>query len=146
MQLTKQTDYALRSLIYLAGSPRGDYVNIKDICDFYDLSPNHISKLVVKLVRLGYVESIRGKGGGIRLRMDPAEIELVNVVKEFETTLQVVNCTEPRCAVYSPCKLRGLLSKATLAFINTLNGYTLADIVNDELNPIQIVRMETGAK
>ena len=84
------------------------------------------------LVRLGYVEAIRGKGGGIRMKMPAEKIALVDVVTHFETTLKPVDCKEQPCRIIRSCQLKGLLDKAMEAFIDTLAAYTLADIVDNE--------------
>ncbi|HEY9033707.1 MAG TPA: Rrf2 family transcriptional regulator, partial [Pseudomonadales bacterium] len=64
MQLTKQTDFAFRTLLYLARQPADELVNIQQLCDYYAISPNHLAKVVVKLGHLGYIRTVRGKGGG----------------------------------------------------------------------------------
>ena len=130
MQLTKQTDFAFRTLIYLAQREDNELVHIRDVCDFYRISANHISKVVMKLAHLGYIEAARGKGGGIRMAMAPAQINVAEVVEAFETTLKPVNCDQPRCRIRSHCKLKGLLDDAMQAFIDTLGGHTLEDLLN----------------
>lgn len=132
MQLTKQTDFAFRTLIYLGELPEGELSHVKDVCDFYDISANHISKVVVKLVKLGYVKAQRGKGGGIKLGMPPENISLAKVVEEFETTLKPVNCMKPRCRIVNQCKLKGMLHDAMKAFLDTLKGRSLADLIGPQ--------------
>jgi len=129
MQLTKQTDFAFRTLIYLAERQDDELVHIRDICEYYRISGNHVSKVVMKLARLGYVEAVRGKGGGIRLAQAPAQVSLAEVVAAFETTLKPVNCDKPRCRIRSTCRLKGLLDDAMQAFMATLRSKTLADLV-----------------
>lgn len=150
MQLTKQTDYAFRVLLYLAKqpakkanqSPQKQLIQMQQICDFYSISPNHISKIIVKLVNAGWVKSVRGKGGGIYLAIDANKINLADVVREFETTLKPVNCSEPECRISETCTLKGLLGKAMSNFINTLADYTLDDILVKELTPNAINLLE----
>lgn len=139
MKLSKQTDYAFRSLIFLAGQPPGQRVTVQDICEFYDISANHISKVIMRLVRRGDVDSLRGKGGGLSLARAPEDISLVDIVKEFETTLQPIDCNEQPCRIISSCSLQGLLKQAVAAFLASLAPYTLADIVSSE---VQILRLE----
>ena len=129
MQLTRQTDFAFRSLIYLAQLPEGEFGHIKDICAYYDISPNHLSKIVVKLSRLGYIEAVRGKGGGIRLARAADDINLAEIAAAFETTMHPVNCTKPRCRIITFCKLKSVLDEAMQAFITSLGEYSLADVV-----------------
>lgn len=132
MQLTKQTDFAFRTLIYLAELPESELGHVKDVCDFYGISANHISKVVVKLVKLGYVEAQRGKGGGIKLGMDPKKISLARVVEDFETTLNPVNCIKPRCRIVNQCKLKGVLNDAMKVFLDTLREHSLADLLGPQ--------------
>ena len=139
MKLSKHTDYAFRSLIFLAGQPPGQRVTIQDICDFYSISPNHVSKVIMQLVRRGEVESVRGKGGGLSLAKAPEDIALLDIVKEFETTLQPINCAEQPCRIMGDCALQGLLGSAVSAFLASLAPYTLADITSSE---VQVLRLQ----
>jgi Rrf2 family nitric oxide-sensitive transcriptional repressor len=136
MKLTKQTDFAFRTLLFLAAKPKEQLSNIQQICDFYDISTNHISKVVMRLVRMGYIEAVRGKGGGIRLGCAPEHIQLINVVTEFETTLRPINCSEQPCRIIRNCRLKGVLGNAMQAFLDALSAYTLADIVDSDLEAI----------
>ena len=104
MQLTKQTDFAFRILMYLARLAPGEKAQIQQVCDFYDISPNHIAKVVKKLARQGYVTASRGKGGGIALGRPPETINLADVVRAFETTLQPVECDSPACRITANCQ------------------------------------------
>ena len=131
MQLTKQTDFAFRTLLFLGQQDSNDLVRVQDVCDYYNISANHISKVVMKLVKLGYVEAVRGKGGGIRLGKPAIEINLADVVEAFETSMKPVNCTRPRCRIVTNCKLKGLLSAAMQAFMEALKSYTLQDLLKN---------------
>lgn len=139
MKLSKQTDFAFRTLLYLGQQPQGKLVNIQQVCDFYDISSNHIAKVVMRLVHLGYVDAVRGKGGGIRLGCRAEDVSLVNVVREFETTLQPINCAEQPCRIIQGCKLKGLLAKAVSAFLATLEPYSLADLLYNETTRINFI-------
>ncbi|CAA0079289.1 HTH-type transcriptional repressor NsrR [Zhongshania aliphaticivorans] len=139
MKLSKQTDYAFRTLIFLGHLPEGQLSTIQHICTYYNISSNHVSKVVMHLVRLGYIEAIRGKGGGIRLCMPAKKISLVDVLKQFETTLKPIDCKEQPCRIIRSCKLKGVLEDALQAFIDTLKPYTLADILDEETRAILLV-------
>ena len=130
MQLTKQTDYAFRVLIYLAEAERNGtpIVRIPQISQYYEISQNHIAKIVANLSRQGWVASSRGKGGGVSLGMHASEIKLVDVVRVFEPSLKPVNCKEPVCKIAVSCRLRGLFDNAIQAFMNALEGYSLEDV------------------
>lgn len=136
MKLTKQTDFAFRTLLFLASKPGEQLSSIQQVCDFYDISANHVSKVVMRLVRLGYVEAVRGKGGGIRLGCPPESIPLLNVVTEFETTLRPINCSEQPCKVIRSCRLKSVLGVAMQAFLDALSGYTLADMIDEDLRAV----------
>lgn len=130
MQLTKQTDYAFRLLMYLGRLPKDELAQIQQICAFYDISANHIAKVVVKLAKLGYITAYRGKGGGLMLAREPAQIRLDDIVNAFETSMQPVSCDKPLCRINADCQLKGILWDAMQQFLQTLAQYTLADILD----------------
>lgn len=131
MRLTRFTDYGLRTLIHLAAQKDDRLVRIRDIVDCYDLSTDHVRKIVHQLSLLGYIETIRGKGGGMRLGRAREEINIGQVVRDLEPTLNPVECNEPRCRLTPDCELKRALGEAMSAFIHVLDGYTLADIVGN---------------
>lgn len=130
MQLTRYTDYSLRTLIYLGAS--GKSTTISEVAEAYGISRNHLVKVVHNLGKLGYIETSRGKSGGIRLAMAPEEINIGKVAREVEPTLEVVECFSAeanRCPIAPVCGLKGMLHEATEAFFKVLEGYRLSDIV-----------------
>ena len=135
MQLTKHSDYAFRVLMYLAKQPAEQRVQIAQICAYYDISAHHVAKVVMHLVKLGWVTSVRGKGGGLHLQAAPTQIRLGDVVRAFEPTLALVNCHEPPCASRGECTLAGLLQQALQAFLAALDEYTLADVQRPPVTP-----------
>lgn len=141
MQLTKQTDFAFRILIYLGQLPAGDKAQIQQVCDFYAISSNHIAKVVVKLAKLGYIKAYRGKGGGMELARPPAAINLADIVKDFETGMKPVNCEQPLCRISSNCELKGILQAAMQAFMDELARYTLADLLKNRELSEQVLRL-----
>ncbi len=134
MRLTTYSDYAFRALIYLA--VRGDEpCTIQEMADHYGISRNHLMKVVQQLGQLGYVETTRGRGGGIRLGRAPAAINLGEVVRHTEDDMTIVECFDPandRCAISRACRLRGVLGEALAAWLAVLDRYTLADLVENE--------------
>ena len=143
MQLTKQTDFAFRVLLYLgqnAGqnvgqSPEETLCNLRDICDYYDISQNHVAKVAVKLAKLGYIRSVRGHGGGIALLAKPQDINVAQVIRDFEPSLQPVNCTAPACKLLPNCKLKSVLFTAMNDFLSSASQYTLADLLPTQSRP-----------
>ena len=139
MQLTRYTDYGLRLLTYLALLPEGQRANIAEISAAYGLSRNHINKIVHQLGKSGVIDTRRGKGGGFMLNRKPAQVNLGEIVRLLENSLQVIDCAEPPCRIAPTCRLKLMLSEATTAFLTTLDQYTLADLVDtnrDELTQI----------
>ena len=130
MRLTLHTDYALRVLIHVAIAD-GKLVTITDIAEAFDISKQHLMKVVNNLSQKGYLDTVRGRGGGIRLRRPPQEINIGQVVRETEENLHVIGCLEQRgyCPMEHVCVLRGALHDATQAFLAVLDGYTLADLI-----------------
>lgn len=132
MQLTRYTDYGLRLMIYLALQPRDNLSNIESICNAYDLSRNHLHKIVHQLGRAGVLHTVRGKHGGIRLACHPEQVRIGHMVRLLEGSLNnVVNCYQPRCTIVSNCRLQGVLSSATQAFFDVLDQYSLADLLQE---------------
>jgi Rrf2 family nitric oxide-sensitive transcriptional repressor len=130
MQLTKHTDFAFRTLIYLA-SHRESLSTIQSIADTFELSKSHLMKVVNKLVNIGWVESIRGKKGGIRLAVDPTKIVVADVITRMEQTLSPINCETPKCVLNGNCSLKSYLWQAQREYLRHLKKFTLADVVND---------------
>lgn len=130
MKLTRFTDYSLRVLMYL-GLKDDERVTIREISDAYGISRNHLMKVVSLLTRMGYLDARRGPGGGISLAKDPREIIIADVVRDMEDDLNLVECfCEGGHCVISPfCELKGALTKALSAYLETLEEYTLLDLL-----------------
>jgi Rrf2 family nitric oxide-sensitive transcriptional repressor len=131
MRLTSYTDYALRTLIFL-GMNRDRLVTIQDIADLHGISKNHLMKVVHQLGLSGMVETVRGRNGGMRLKREPGEINLGQVVRNTETDFYMAECFDPdnrSCAYSASCALKGVLGEATAAYLKVLDGVTLADML-----------------
>ncbi len=131
VQLTRYTDYSLRVLMYLAVHTER-LVTISEISTAYDISRNHLVKVVHELGSLGFVRTKRGKQGGLELARPAAEINIGDVVRHTEKTLAVVNCHEPPCPIRPACDLRGVLFEARDAFLAVLDRYTLRDLTDQQ--------------
>jgi Rrf2 family transcriptional regulator, nitric oxide-sensitive transcriptional repressor len=129
MRLAIHTDYALRTLMYLASV--SERATIADVAGLFGISANHVAKVVNQLARLGYVRSIRGIGGGIELAVAPEEVRLGEVILAFEGNLHLLECVglDNVCAIETFCKLKSVLAEAERLQSEYLNGVTLADIV-----------------
>ena len=126
MRLTRYTDYAMRVLLYL-GARGDDLCSIADIARAYDISQNHLMKVVNDLVNAGYLQSVRGRGGGIRLAKAPDAINVGALVRHTEDDLQLVECGS--CLIAPACGMTGVLDEALLAFLHVLDRYSLADVL-----------------
>lgn len=133
MRLTNYTDYSLRVLIYLASKPGEDKSTITEITDAYQISRNHLTKVIHQLGQIGLIETTRGRGGGIILAKEPSEIKIGDVVRETEEDFKLVECFGPdnNCVITSACGLRHILHEALAAYLGVLDKYTLADIVKE---------------
>ncbi len=131
MRLTRYTDYSLRSLIYV-GLQEPAQSSIGEIARAYGISENHLTKVVHQLGRLGLIRTIRGRGGGLRLALPPEQIVIGRVVRQTEDDLALVECfASGACVITAPCPLKQALGEALSAFLAVLDGYTLADLLND---------------
>jgi len=132
MQLTRYTDFGLRTLMYLALYPdRKTLFRISEITEVFDLSVNHISKVVHHLGKLGYLKTVRGKSGGFKLAVPATDINVGAVVRALESSLSPIDCSKSECRFTPACKLKGVLAEAVNAYLAVLDGYTLAMIVSN---------------
>ncbi|MES2300442.1 MAG: Rrf2 family transcriptional regulator [Pseudomonadota bacterium] len=134
MRLTAYTDYTLRTLIYLA-SHREQLATIQDIAQLHGISKNHLMKVVHQLGMSGMVDTVRGRNGGIRLKLEPADINIGAVVRQTETDFFMAECFDraSNACVYAPaCALKGALGAATAAYLKVLDAVTLADLLGKQ--------------
>lgn len=140
MKLTTQTDYALRTLMFLA--TRTERATVAGVAGVFNVSVNHIAKVVNLLARYGYLRSIRGIGGGIELAKSPSEILIGEVIEQMEGDLHLLNCvgSDDSCVIHSFCKLKGVLAEAERVQTTYLKSITLADVVptKRELRRIEV--------
>ena len=131
MRLTTFTDYSLRVLIYL-GTHSNQQAAVGEIALAYGISKNHLMKVIQFLADEGFVVTTRGKGGGVRLNLDPDRIRIGDIVRKSEADSVLVECYSPEtseCRIERSCLLRGAFQKAVQAFYAVLDTYTLADLV-----------------
>ena len=130
MRLTKYSDFALRALMYVAMAKRR--CTIDEIAESYSIPKNHLIKVVNQLATLGFILSTRGKGGGIELAYEPADIGLGEVVRATEQSFDLVECfssSKNQCVLSPSCKLASIFSQALDQFLATLDEYTLEDVM-----------------
>jgi Rrf2 family nitric oxide-sensitive transcriptional repressor len=129
MRLTKYSDFALRALIYVATADRR--CTIEEIAQSNSIAKNHLVKVVNQLASIGFIHSIRGKGGGVELAQAPAKINIGDVVRATEQSFDLVECfsSESRCVLTPGCRLADIFSQALDQFLVVLDEYTLEDIL-----------------
>lgn len=130
MRLTTMTDYAFRLLIFLGQHP-DRLCTTAEIAQVYGISEAHLTKITHQLGLAGWISTVRGKGGGMRLAHDPADIGLGQVVRSVEPDFNLVEClgTGNECSLTGRCRLTGIFRKALTAFLEQLDGHTLADLL-----------------
>lgn len=131
MQLTLFSDYSLRILLYLTAH-RGRRVTLPEISAAYGISQNHLVKVVQRLIEEGWVESARGRGGGLSLAREPSQINIATVVRVTEPHLNLVECFDAvtnTCPIDPACGLKRVLVRAQEAFFKELEQHTLADFL-----------------
>lgn len=140
MKLTAYTNYALRILMYTALND-GEVASIQDISKAYGISANHLKKAAAELAQHGYLTPHQGRYGGYALAKKPKQILVGDVVRITEGDLDLVECFDPQsntCPLITVCKLSVLFKKALKAFLDVLDGVTLADLLShpNEIKPL----------
>lgn len=140
MHLTTFSDYSTRVMMYL-GLQQGKLVTISEIAKAYKISENHLTKVVHHLAQRGYVETIRGKGGGLRLSRAPDTVNLGEMIRSTEGDTGLLPCldAESTCCIQPACKLMGMLREAQTAMFKVLDKYTLADLLYQDEPLVRIL-------
>lgn len=139
MRLSLQTDYALRTLMYLASV--SNRATIGDVAEFFQIPASNVAKVVNQLARLGYVRSVRGIGGGIELATTTDEVSIGEIVAAFEGSMHLLECvgTDEVCVIQSYCKLRNVLARAEQVQVDYLKSVKLGDVL-----PVKIIGAKRG--
>ncbi len=144
MNLTVQTDYAFRVLMFLA-IRHPELATIQEISGHYGISRGHVMVLVHRLGALGFLSNTRGRGGGVRLARPASEIRLDEVARAAEPEFRLAECFVPdssRCLIASQCRLRAVLGDGLAAFFEVLHRYTIADLVDRNHRLVRILDAE----
>jgi len=130
MRLTTMSDYAMRLLMYVGQHP-DRLCTIAEVARAYDISEAHLTKITHQLSLAGWLETVRGKGGGMRLATMPQAIVLGAVVRSIEPDFNVVECLthDTNCQLANSCHLTGIINGALQSFMQYLDRYTLADLL-----------------
>ena len=145
MRLSQHSDYAFRMLMQTAlHAP--ELTTVNDVARTFDLSAAHLHKVAQTLAANGYLQTVRGRSGGLRLAQSPDAIRLGEVAAITEPDFQLAPCMSPEgtCPIYTPCLLRTALSQAAEAFLAELNKWTLADLIGKR-NPLLLALGETAS-
>ncbi|MCM3390101.1 Rrf2 family transcriptional regulator [Ureibacillus chungkukjangi] len=145
MRLTLYTDYSLRVLLYLGVKGNDRLSTIQEIADSYHISKNHLMKVTYDLGQLGLIETIRGRGGGIRLNLQPEEINIGQVVRHTEEDFHLVECFDEEnnlCKLSPACKLKFALNEALNAYLQVLDQYSLADFLMSKEEMFRLLGIE----
>lgn len=130
MRLSEYTDYTLRVLMFCAAHPDRQ-ITIAELAEHHGVSKNHLMKIVNDLARQGVLETTRGRGGGLRLLKQPADIRVGDVVRSSETDFRLVECFDDNtnsCSLTPSCRLKGVFHAALQAYFKELDRVTLVDI------------------
>ena len=148
MQITRYTDYAIRVLIYLAVNNK-QKSTIYEIADSYAISKNHLMKIVQTLNSEGFLLATRGKNGGLKLISSPSDISLGRLVRQLESHSKLVECfgDNNQCVITPSCQLKKILAEAVENFYQTLDRFSLADLVTQDtqLELTQLLRISTAS-
>lgn len=127
MQLTRYTDYAVRVLLHVGARDEGDLSSIAEIARVYAISKNHLMKVVQDLGQAGFLITVRGRNGGLKLGRPAEAITIGEIVRHTETGFDLVDCGS--CIIARACTLPRILNEATHAFLAVLDRYTLEDVL-----------------
>src|SRR5215475_2726357 len=146
MRLTVYTDYALRVLMHV-GLKEPNVTTITEISESYNISRNHLMKVVHQLGILGYLENARGKGGGVRLAQSAGQINIGAVIRQVENDMALVQCFDTRasrCRIEPASVLKPILGEALAAFFSVVDGYTLEDLIAPQRRLKRLLRQGRG--
>lgn len=132
MQINKFTDLGLRVLMYLTQEVNTSTVTINEIAKQFDVPKNHLIKVVARLSKLNWVVATRGRAGGLRLGVSPAQLRLGDVLRELESKTSLINCGEPLCVLSGQCNLKEILDHGLNSFYQEMNKYTLQSVIDQK--------------
>ena len=144
MQLTLFSDYSLRLLMYLGLKPK-QIIPIGEISEAFGVSRHYMLKVMNELVQLGYIEAVRGRGGGVYLAKRPADVKLGKLIRRTEPEGGVLDCIDNKhadCPIVPACRLRKVFTEAQHEFYRVLDQYTLADLIE---RPERLIRLLSPA-
>ena len=150
LRLTQFSNFSIRVLMYAALKGNAPSA-VPEIARAYGVSYDHLKKAAAELCQRGYLETVRGRNGGVRLAKDPGEIRIGDVIRQTEGDVILVECFDPTtntCPLIVACQLRVALQEALAAFFDVLDRYTLADLIRypEQLSPLLGLERNGGAR
>jgi len=130
MKLTRFSDIGLRVLMYLARESRSPSVTVAEVAVQFDVPHNHLVKVVGMLTKMGWIDAVRGRNGGISLAVSADTLRIGSVLRVLEGDIEAIDCEGIGCRLSGDCRLRGALKLGVDAFYGAMDEYTLADIVS----------------
>lgn len=139
MQLTRFTDYGLRILVYVSALPEGEKVSLALLSEKLNMNHNHVNKVSQKLAALGWINSTRGKSGGICMAETARDLPLGTIVAKLEPQLEPIDCEGVECPLTRHCRLQGVLAQSIEAFMQVLMSYRLSDLTDQDMAVIRML-------
>jgi Rrf2 family nitric oxide-sensitive transcriptional repressor len=131
MQLNKQTDYAIRVLIYLASAPRSKLCTVAQMASALNISPNNLAKIVNRFAVEGLITTVRGRNGGMTLNAETLNFRMGDLVAAFESDTELAHCEKPVCVLATQCRWREILAASLQHMLEHMNQYRLRDLLHD---------------
>lgn len=141
MQLNRFTDYGLRVLIYLSSQPPEERTSLEFLSQRFNINKHHLHKVSQRLSQLGWIDSARGKNGGISLKKEALSLNLAKVISELEPDMNPIDCEGVECPIAGTCKLQNVLDQASDAFLQVLAKFKLEDM---QLSDLTMIRMASN--
>lgn len=146
MQLTQFTDIGLRVLLYLSYKEREQAATVGEIAASFELSRNHLVKVVHFMAQQGWLVTTRGKGGGLALAHPLDWYRLGHIIRELEELTELIDCAAYPCRLRGSCRLKGILDQALAAMFEVLDRYTLQDAVAEPSGQVIVMLNRIGMK
>ena len=136
MQLSQFTDFGMRVLMYLSYRDREDLVTITEMADKFSAPRNHLTKVVNRLVKLGWVHSTRGRNGGVQLAIAPELLGIGSIIRNLEAHDEAIDCTKTPCPLRGHCRFKVMLDQGMQQYFQSMDQYPLADTVTEPTSRI----------
>ncbi len=144
MQLSRFTDYSIRVLFYAASNTQ-QLTTMAEVSGIYQVSMEHLRKVIHNLAKAGYIKTYRGKNGGFELLRNPADILLGDLIAQTEGIKPLIDCHSQQCCLELFCSLKNVISEAHQAFIQNLNRHSVEDLLSNPQMKSQLINIKTSS-